>query len=119
MTLSLQVIQFMTLMGAGVRRYPPVAARPLCWVKRTWLRDQQQGPLRTQAKQAGPNAWSRSRLPTGQTLGRSDSSMDSMRVEIMHVWNTPGKGSFLRECVVNKSSPIDHGYIITAKCVSA
>ena len=42
-TLSLQVIQFMTLMGAGVRRHPPVAARPLCWVKRTWLRDQQQG----------------------------------------------------------------------------
>ena len=56
MTLSLQVIQFMTLLGAGVRRHPPVAARPLCWVKRTWLRDQQQGPLRTQAKQAGPNA---------------------------------------------------------------
>ena len=43
MTLSLQVIQFMTLMGAVVRRHPPVAARPLCWVKRTWLRDQQQG----------------------------------------------------------------------------
>jgi hypothetical protein len=74
---------------------------------------------RAQAKQAGPNAWSRSRLPTGQTLGRSDCSMDSMRVEIMHVWNTPGKGSFRRECVVIKSSPIDHGYIITAKCVSA
>jgi len=60
----LQVIQFMTLMGAGVRRHPPVAARSLCRVKRTWLCDQQQG----QAKQAGPKAWSRSRLPTGQTL---------------------------------------------------
>jgi hypothetical protein len=40
--------------------------------------------------------------------------MDSMRVEIMHVWNKPGKGSFLRECVVIKSSPIGHRSMIAA-----
>ena len=32
--------------------------------------------------------------------------MDSMLVETMHVWNTPGKGFFLRECVVIKSVAI-------------
>ncbi len=44
----------------------------------------------------------------------ADCSMDSMRVEIMHVWNTPGKDSFLRECVVIKSSPIGHSSVIVA-----
>jgi hypothetical protein len=44
----------------------------------------------------------------------ADCSMDSMRVEIMHVWNTAGKGSFLRECVVIKSSPIGHHFVIAA-----
>ena len=29
--------------------------------------------------------------------------MDSMLVETMHVWNTPGKGFFLQEGVVIKS----------------
>jgi hypothetical protein len=40
----------------------------------------------------------------------ADCSMDSMRVEIMQVWtrSTPCKGSFLRGCVVIKSSPISH-----------
>ncbi len=33
---------------------------------------------------------------------------------IMHVWNTPGKGSFLRECVVIKSSQIGHRFMIAA-----
>ncbi len=44
----------------------------------------------------------------------ADCSMDLMRVEIMHVWNTPGKGSFLRECVVIKSLPISHRSVIAA-----
>ena len=43
----MQVIQLMTLMDAAVRRHPPVAARPLCRVKRTWLRDQQQRASQT------------------------------------------------------------------------
>jgi hypothetical protein len=29
--------------------------------------------------------------------------MESMLVETMHVWNAPGKGFFLLECVVIKS----------------
>ena len=44
----------------------------------------------------------------------ADSSMDSMSMEITHVWNTPGKGSFLRECVVIKSLPIGHYLIMAA-----
>ncbi len=44
----------------------------------------------------------------------ADCSVDSMRVESLHVRNTPGKGSFLRECVVIKSSPIGHRSVIAA-----
>ncbi len=47
-------------------------------------------------------------------LSRADCSMDSICVEITHVWNTPGKGSFRRECVVIKSSSINQRFIITA-----
>ncbi len=40
--------------------------------------------------------------------------MDSIRFESMHVWNNPCKGSFLREYVVIKSSPIGHRFVIAA-----
>ena len=49
----------------------------------------------------------------------SDCSMDSIRVEIAHVWNTPGMVLFLRECMVIKSSQVGHHYISAAKCVQA
>ncbi len=45
----------------------------------------------------GPTAPMQHGRPIGFFLtSRSGISMDSMRVETMHVWNTPGKGLFLR-----------------------
>lgn len=41
-------------------------------------------------------------------------SIETMLLETAHVWNTPGKGSFLRECVVIKSLPIGHYLIMAA-----
>ena len=75
------------LMDAAVCRHPPVSARPLCRVKGIWSRDQQEG--RT-PNRLGPQRGHGAGCPSGQTLSRSDCSMDSMRVEMTHVWNTPG-----------------------------
>jgi hypothetical protein len=56
----------------------------------------------------------RPKIPSVKLFQAADSSMDSMSMEITHVWNTPGKGSFLRECVVIKSLPIGHYLIMAA-----
>ena len=50
----------------------------------------------TRPNRLGPRRCCNTGRPIGFFFSRSGIAMDSMLVETMHVWNTPGKGLFLR-----------------------
>jgi hypothetical protein len=54
--------------------HPQVVIGQLCWVKRTWSRDQ----LQSQTEQAGPTARALGRQPIGSNMGSASFSTNKM-----------------------------------------